>query len=164
MHQVLNHCAVHTCRALPHSAYFITSCLRSIRLAEKKVISSDPQHLSCENSPRIGSNLGTDCFTMPAVGRIGRADLLWTITMLARPGTKWNEACDRRLARWICHINQSHETLQSIVFVGDRNQDSQLGFFHDASFAGDLQDSKVNFRVIVMRLWTTNICSDFSSC
>ncbi|MHC4951072.1 MAG: hypothetical protein ACYTEU_08835, partial [Planctomycetota bacterium] len=75
------------------------------------------------------------------VARIARYDFMWTVNMLAREVTRWTVACDRRLHRLICYMFQTAEYAQ-ICFVGDAPQDCWLTLFSDASFAGDLRDSK----------------------
>ena len=61
--------------------------------------------------------------------------------MLAREVTRWTVACDRRLHRLICYMHQTADYAQ-ICFVGDAPGDCWLTLFSDASFAGDLRDSK----------------------
>ena len=61
--------------------------------------------------------------------------------MLAREVTRWTVACDRRLHRLICCMHQTAESAQ-VCFVGDAPGDCWLALFSDASFAGDLRDSK----------------------
>ena len=73
--------------------------------------------------------------------RVTRWDFLWTVNMLAREVTRWTAACDRRLHRLICYLHQTSEHAQ-INWVGDKPSDCRLGLFSDASFAGDLRDSK----------------------
>jgi len=75
------------------------------------------------------------------VARIARLDVMWTINMLARQVTKWNAACDRRLHRLICYLHHSKDWAQK-CYVGDKPEDCSLSLFCDASFAGDLEDSK----------------------
>ena len=75
------------------------------------------------------------------VARIARYDFMWTVNMLAREVTRWTVACDRRLLRLIQYIHQTGEYSQ-ICFVGDPPEDCWLTLFSDASFAGDLRDSK----------------------
>ena len=75
------------------------------------------------------------------VARIARYDFMWTVNMLAREVTRWTVACDRRLLRLIQYMHQTVEHSQ-ICFVGDAPGDCWLTLFSDASFAGDLRDSK----------------------
>ena len=75
------------------------------------------------------------------VARIARYDFMWSVNMLAREVTRWTVACDRRLHRLICYMHQTAEYAQ-ICFVGDAPGDCWLTLFSDASFAGDLRDSK----------------------
>ena len=72
---------------------------------------------------------------------MNRPDILWTVNMLAREVTKWNKACDKRLHRLMCYLNcTSHQVLT--CFVGDPPENCRIALFCDASFAGDLRDSK----------------------
>ena len=75
------------------------------------------------------------------VARIARYDFMWSVNMLAREVTRWTVACDRRLHRLICYMHQTAEYAQ-VCFVGDAPGDCWLTLFSDASFAGDLRDSK----------------------
>ena len=75
------------------------------------------------------------------VARIARYDFMWTVNMLAREVTRWSAACDRRLHRLICYMHQTADWAQ-VCFVGDSPSDCWLTLFSDASFAGDLRDSK----------------------
>ena len=75
------------------------------------------------------------------VARIARYDFMWTVNMLAREVTRWTVACDRRLLRLIQYMHQTVEHSQ-VCFVGDSPSDCWLTLFSDASFAGDLRDSK----------------------
>ena len=72
---------------------------------------------------------------------VARPDILWTVNLLARNVTKWTKACDRRMERLISYI---HHTKNHIHFnyVGNKLEDCFLALFQDASFAGDLKDSK----------------------
>ena len=68
-------------------------------------------------------------------------DLLWTVNALARMVTKWNVACDKRLHRLISYMHNT--TLwEMICYVGDEPQNCKIAQFSDASFGGDLTDSK----------------------
>ena len=75
------------------------------------------------------------------LARFSRPDILWTVNSLARMVTKWNVACDKRLHRLISYIHHT-QSYKQIAYVGDKPQDIKLALFADASFAGDLQDSK----------------------
>ena len=72
---------------------------------------------------------------------MGRPDLLWTVNVLAREVTRWNVACDKRLLRLISYLNTTKNYVQ-VCFVGDNAEDCKIALFTDASFAGDLRDSK----------------------
>ena len=72
---------------------------------------------------------------------MGRPDTLWTVNTLARKVTCWNGACDRRLHRLISYLRHTQNWTQT-CYVGDYPDDCFLVCFCDASFAGDLEDSK----------------------
>ena len=61
-------------------------------------------------------DLVSDCIVILYLARIGRPDLLGTFFFLARSVTKWNGACDVRLARLISYI--THPTTDSIFTLG----------------------------------------------
>ena len=71
------------------------------------------------------------------LARIGRADILWSVTKLAQAVTKWTRACERRLARVISCIHCTSDCKQH-CHVGNTAQQCRLGLFHDSDFAGDL--------------------------
>ena len=75
------------------------------------------------------------------LARLLRIDCYWTVNNLAREVTRWTVACDKRLHRLISYI---HHTADYVLtsFVGDEPEDCYLTWFSDASFAGDLRDSK----------------------
>ena len=75
------------------------------------------------------------------LARIDRADILWSVNNLARSVTRWTQACDRRLARWISYFHCTSDYRQ-YCHVGNAAQHCRLGLFQDSEFAGDLEDSK----------------------
>ena len=75
------------------------------------------------------------------VARIGRLDILWSVSKLASSVTKWTQACDRRLARLISYIHHTYYFRQ-YCHVGKTAHHCRLGVFQDSDFAGDLEDSK----------------------
>ena len=75
------------------------------------------------------------------LARIGRPDALWAVNTLAREVTRWTVACDKRLLRLISYLHFYKEYVQT-CFVGDKPEDCWIAMFVDASFAGDLGDSK----------------------
>lgn len=75
------------------------------------------------------------------LARMERPDILWAVNALARNVTKWTKACDRRLHRLISYIYTTKHYVQ-FCYVGDHVEDCVIVMFCDASFAGDLSDSK----------------------
>ena len=73
--------------------------------------------------------------------RLARPELCWAVNSLAREVTRWTVACDKRLHRLICYI---HFNRKAVIksWVGDEPGKCKLMLFCDASFAGDLKDSK----------------------
>ena len=65
----------------------------------------------------------------------------WSVNKLARSVTKWTQACDRRLARYISYIHFTIE-YREYCHAGNAAQHSRLELFEDSDFAGDLEDSK----------------------
>ena len=90
--------------------------------------------------------------------RIGRPDILWSVNKLARPVTKWTQACDRRLARLISYIHHTNDFRQ-YCHVGNTAQHCRLVLFQDSDFAGDLEELKINPERNLMYLRKSNICS-----
>ena len=72
---------------------------------------------------------------------MGRTDTLWSVNTLVRKVTCWNGACDKRLHRLISYLRHTQNWTQT-CYVGDYPDDYILVCFCDASFAGDLEDSK----------------------
>ena len=70
-----------------------------------------------------------------------RADELWTVNTLARNVARWTVACDKRLDRLMRYIHHNSDLVLKSV-VGDKAEDCSIALFCDASFAGDLTDSK----------------------
>ena len=68
-------------------------------------------------------------------------DLYWTVNTLARNVTKWTVADDKRLHKLICYVKHTKDWVLK-AHVGDFPGDIKLMEFVDASFAGDLTDSK----------------------
>ena len=75
------------------------------------------------------------------LARYNRPDIYWTVNVLARSVTSWTRACDKRLERLIAYINSTVDVSQH-CYVGDPPENCSIGLFADASFAGDLVDSK----------------------
>ena len=93
------------------------------------------------------------------LARIGRPDIPWSVTKLARSITKWTKACDKRLSSLIsyirhtcgykqyCHVGNTayiHHTCgyRQSCYVGNTVKQCRLGQSQDSDFAGDLEDSK----------------------
>ena len=84
---------------------------------------------------------GRDVLEALYVVRISRLDFMWSVNMLAREVTCWTAACDRRLHRRIAFMHHTQDWAQ-ICYVSDSPSQCWLALFYDASFAGDLRDSK----------------------
>ena len=72
------------------------------------------------------------------LARIGRPDILWSVNKLARSVTKWTQACEKRLHRFISYI---HHTCEYKQYCDVGNTAKQCRLFQDSDFAGDLEDS-----------------------
>ena len=75
------------------------------------------------------------------LARMNRPDILWSVNTLAREVTRWNVACDKRLHRLTCYLNTTKQWSLTCI-VGDAAGKCKIALFCDASFAGDLRDSK----------------------
>ena len=75
------------------------------------------------------------------LARHNRPDIYWSVNHLARNLTKWSVSDDKRLHRLICWLHYTQDCIQ-FGYVGDHIKDCLMVMFCDASFAGDLQDSK----------------------
>ena len=75
------------------------------------------------------------------LARIGRPDILWSVSKFARAATKWTRACDKRLARLISCTHDASE-LNQFCHVENTAQQCRLGLSQDSDFAGVLEDSK----------------------
>ena len=73
--------------------------------------------------------------------RYGRPDCPWSVINLSRRVRKWSVACGKRLHRLIRYMHNTKGYTQH-CFVGNVLEECHLGVFVDASFAGDLTDSK----------------------
>ena len=74
------------------------------------------------------------------LARVGRPDTLWSVNKLARSVTRWTQACDRRLVRFICYIHHT-SAYRQYCHVGNALQHCRLGLFQDSDFEGNLEDS-----------------------
>ena len=93
------------------------------------------------------------------LARIGRPDILWSVSKLARSFKKWTKACDKRLCRLISYIHHTCECKQ-YGDVGNTAKQCRLGLFQDSDFAGDLEDSKSTSGGTLCIFWKSYICSD----
>ena len=75
------------------------------------------------------------------VARLLSPYILWTVNTLAREITKWTVASDKRLHRLISYMHHTDDWVQ-FCYVGDPIKDIHLVMCPDASFAGDIRDSK----------------------
>ncbi len=91
------------------------------------------------------------------LARLARPDLLWAVNSLATEVTKWIKACDKRLQRLMCYINCTAQQVMT-SHVGDNPEDCQLMLFCDASFAGDLKDSKSTSGAIICLVGPKTFC------
>ena len=89
--------------------------------------------------------------------RLARLDLLWTANTLAREVTKWTVACDKRLLRLMCYISRTKGSVMT-SHVGDPPEDCHVMMFADASFAGDLRDSKSTTGIVLVLVGPRTFC------
>ena len=69
------------------------------------ISSSKKNSNQLEKSQKFCSQIVLRCLYLAP---IGRPDILWSVSKLARSVTKWTQACDKRLARLISHITQTN--------------------------------------------------------
>ena len=86
---------------------------------------------------KVCSKIVLECLYLT---RIGRFDILWSVSKLARAVTKWTRACDKRLERLISHIH--HEWIQTILFFGKHITTMQIKECFKILILRDLEDSK----------------------
>ena len=77
------------------------------------------------------------------VARIGRPDILWSVTHLARSVTKLTQACDRRLA----------------VMWETRHSTAGMGYFKTQTLQATLRIQSEPQEVSCVFFWKQNICS-----
>ena len=70
-----------------------------------------------------------------------RLDPMWTVNDLARKLTTWSMVCDKRLGRLLGYMHHNAEK-NLLSHIGNRAKDIYLAFYVDASFTGNLVDSK----------------------
>ena len=121
----------------------------------------DDHHFKEEELKSVGalsnicSQIVLKCFYL---ARIGRPDILWSGTKLARSSTKSTKACDKRSSRLISYIHHSCEYKQC-GHVGNTAKQCRLGQFQDSDFSGDLEDSK-STSGRTLYLWKSYVCSN----
>ena len=97
------------------------------------------------------------------LARIGRPDPLWPVNYLARSVTKWNQACDLRLARLISYIHQTFDH-KHYCHVGNQTIHCKLGLFQDADFGGQLTDSTSRSGGVLCRFESHTFVPNPSAC
>ena len=75
------------------------------------------------------------------LARLGRPDILWSVSKLARSIKKWTKACDKRLNRLISYIHHTSEYRQ-YCHVGNMQNNADWDCFKTPILQGDLEDSK----------------------
>ena len=87
-----------------------------------------------EDLSKVCSQIVMQCWNLTCIGRL---NILWSVSKLARGVTKWTQACDRRLARLTSYI---HHTMLS---CGKYCTALQIGIVPRFWFCcGDLEDLK----------------------
>ena len=83
--------------------------------------------------------------------------MYWAVNSLAREVTKWTVACDKRLHRLISYI---HYNTESVIksWIGNKASECKLMLFCDASFAGDLGDSKSTSGTVLCLVGSHTFC------
>ena len=122
----------------------------------------DDHHFKEEEMKSVGelshvcSQIVLECLYL---ARIGRPDILWSVSKLARSITKWTKACDKRLNRLNSYIHHTSESRQ-YCHVGNSAKQCRLGLFQDSDLAGDLEDSKSTSGGTIVHFWKSYMCSN----
>ena len=125
---------------------------RYLELANKDVSSLRPVATPCiddhmippedfEKSGELSAVAARIVLKALYAARFGRPDCLWAVNSLAREVTRWNVACDKRLHRLMAYMHHTTNWVQT-CWIGDSPENYKIAVFSDASFAGDLKDSK----------------------
>ena len=85
------------------------------------------------------------------------------MSYLARAITKWNKACDKRLAKLTCYIHFTGGYRQH-WHVGNTAPECGPRLSQDADFAGDLADSKSTSRCVLCILGRSRSFQEAGSC
>ena len=91
------------------------------------------------------------------LARIGRPDILWSVSKLARSITKWTKACDKRLSRLISYIHHTCEYKQ-YCHVGKHCQTMQIGTVSRLRFCRRTWGFKIYIRWNIVRFGKSYIC------
>ena len=78
--------------------------------------------------------------------RIGRPDILWSVNKLARAGTTWTKACDKRLAPLISYKHHTCDHRQ-YCYVGNHSTTMPVHFrkSHVRTIKLDVQETDFSF-------------------
>ena len=98
-------------------------------------------HAEFEGEGTLSKIAARVVLTILYLARFARPDPVWAVNALARMVTKWSVACDRRLHRLVCYIHHT-QNFKLSSYVGDMPDAIKLALFVDASFVGDINDSK----------------------
>ena len=83
-----------------HQLYKVsTPCIDDHHFKEEELV-------SVGELSKVSSQIVLKCLYL---ARIGRPDILWSVTKLARSITKWSKTCDKRLNRLISYIHHTCE-------------------------------------------------------
>ena len=91
---------------------------------------------------------------------IGRPDYLWSVNKLARAVTKLTKVCDKRLARLISHIHQSHMWIQTILLCVKNSTTTPDRIVSRFWFCGRPWRLEVNMRRNSVHFRRSNICTN----
>ena len=104
----------------------------------------DDHHFKKEETKSVGE-LSSTCSQIVLkclyLARIGRLDILCSVSKVALSITKWTKVCAKRLNRLILYIHHTSE-YKDFCHAGNTAKQCSLGLFQDSDFAGDLEDSK----------------------
>lgn len=95
--------------------------------------------------------------------RLARPELYWAVKSLAREVTRWTVACDKRLRSLMSlTLYDKHSVTKS--WTGNKASECKFMLLYDASFAGDLKDSKSTPGPLLCLVGTRTSCPITQMC
>ena len=105
----------------------------------------------------VCSHIVLKCFFL---ARIGRPDILWSVNKLARPVTKWTQACDRTTGTINFLTFMSRVITANIVMWAMRLNIVDWGYCKIQTLQGDLEDSDSTSGLVLCIFGSRTFCTD----